>query len=136
MSRRKSREVTMMLLYEMSINKDSYENIIENFKENTDICLNEVDMEYINRILKGIQDNNEAIDSEIEKHLVKWKLNRLAKIDLAILRVCTYEMLFEEDIPLIVSVNEGVELAKKYSADNLGSFINGVLGNILNATNN
>lgn len=131
MNRRKSREVAMKLLYEMSINKDSAENIIENFKESTDISLEELDMEYIKSILEGIETNSKTVDDEIEKYLIKWKLNRLARIDLAILRVCTYEMLFKEDIPSKVSVNEGIELAKKYSADSSGSFINGVLANMI-----
>lgn len=137
MNRRKSREVAMKLIYEMSINKESHEEIIKNFSDNSydveeeHIEKEAVDMDYLRKVLKGVQDNLVKIDSTIEPYLKNWKLNRISKIDLAILRVCTYEILFEEDIPAVVSVNEAVELAKKYSQDITGSFINGVLGNLV-----
>ena len=131
MNRRKSREIAMKLLFEMSINKESYEDIIENFKEHTDIDLQDIDMSYITRVLAGIHKNGKEIDKNIEKHLIKWKLARLSKMNLAILRVSTYEILFEEDIPDRVSVNEGIELAKKYGEDSSPSFINGILANMI-----
>jgi N utilization substance protein B len=135
MNRRKSREIAMKLLFEMSINKEDYKDIIESFKEHTDIELNDVDMDYIHRVLKGVQDNQSEIDSKIEQYLVNWKLNRVAKIDLAILRISTYEIIYEADIPDKVSVNEGIELAKKYSDDRSFQFINGVLGNMIKNNN-
>ncbi|AYF54938.1 transcription antitermination factor NusB [Clostridium botulinum C] len=131
MNRRKSREIAMKLLFEMSINKEELKEIIHNFKENTDTSLKDVDFEYINKIIQGVQDNIETIDSKIEENLTKWKLNRLSKIDLTILRISTYEIIFVEDIPEKVAVNEGIELAKKYSAENSPAFINGVLGNMM-----
>lgn len=127
MNRRKSRETAMKLSYEMSIKKDKVEEVLENFKENTEVDLNELDMEYITRILKGVEDNTEFLDKKIEEKLINWKLNRLSKIDLAILRISVYELLFENDIPNRVSVNEAIELAKKFSPDATGGFINAVL---------
>jgi len=132
MNRRKSREVAMKLLFEMSINKEDYKEIIENFKEQTDLDLKDIDMVYISRVLDGISKNKNIIDSKIEIYLINWKLDRISKIDLAILRISTYEILFEEDIPDVVSVNEGIELAKKYSDEKSSTFINGVLGNMVN----
>ena len=131
MNRRKSRETAMKLLFEMSINKEKYEEIIENFKENTDMDLVDIDMEYITKVLSGIQDNAKEIDKNIEKHLIKWKLDRLSKMNLAILRISTYEILFEEEIPGKVSVNEGIELAKKYGEDSSPAFVNGILAKML-----
>ncbi|GLC32432.1 transcription antitermination factor NusB [Clostridium omnivorum] len=131
MNRRKTREAAMKLLFEMSINKENYEEIIENFKEHTDLNLVEIDLEYINRVLKGVEENKEALDKRIEENLRNWKLNRLSKIDLSILRICTYEILFENDIPEVVSINEGIELAKKYSEEKSAPFINGVLANMI-----
>lgn len=131
MNRRKTREAAMKLLFEMSINKENYEEIIENFKEHTDLNLAEIDLEYINRVLKGVEENKEALDKKIEENLRNWKLNRLSKIDLSILRICTYEILFESDIPEVVSINEGIELAKKYSEEKSAPFINGVLANMI-----
>ena len=127
MNRRKSRETAMKLSYEMSIKKDGVEEVLENFKENTDSDLNELDMEYITRVLKGVENNTEDLDKKIEEKLINWKLNRLSKIDLAILRISVYELLFEKDIPNRVSVNEAIELAKTFSPDATGGFINAVL---------
>ncbi len=131
MNRRKSREIAMKLLFEMSINKEKYEDIIENFKENTDVDLNDVDMSYIIKVLAGIHENITQIDENIEKHLVKWKLNRLSKMNLAILRTSTYEILFDEEIPNKVAVNEGIELAKKYGEESSPAFINGILAKMI-----
>lgn len=152
MNRRKSREIAMKLLFQTTINKEDFKEVIANLKENIEvenselditglptykesdpesIDLEDVDMEYIIRVLKGVQENGEDIDKEIEKHLRNWKINRLSKIDVSILRICTYEFLYEKDIPKNVSINEAIELAKKYSADKSASFINGVLGSML-----
>ena len=132
MNRRKSREIAMKLLFEMSINKEEYMEIIENFKEHTDVDLKDLDMVYIDRVLDGIGKNKEIIDKRIENYLINWKLDRISKIDLAILRISTYEILYEQDIPDVVSVNEGIELAKKYSDEKSSTFINGVLGKLIN----
>ncbi len=131
MNRRKSREIAMKLLFEMSINKENYEDVIENFKEHTDVDLQDADMPYITKVLAGIHNNSKEIDKNIEKHLIKWKLNRLSKMNLAILRISTYEILFEEEIPDKVSVNEGIELAKKYGEDSSPAFINGILAKMI-----
>ncbi|WP_291578996.1 transcription antitermination factor NusB [Clostridium sp. UBA6640] len=131
MNRKKSREIAMKLLFEMSINKESYTDIVESFKENTDIKLDDVDFGYIIRILKTTNENIILIDETIEKNLVKWSLSRLSKMNLAILRIAICEILFEDDIPEKVSVNEAIELAKKYGEDNASSFINGVLNSII-----
>jgi len=131
MNRRKSRETAMKLLFEMSINKEKYEDIIENFIENTDVDLKDIDMSYITKVLAGIHVNGKEIDENIEKHLIKWKLARLSKMNLAILRISTYEILFEEEIPGKVSVNEGIELAKKYGEDSSPAFVNGILAKMI-----
>ena len=131
MNRRKSREIAMKLLFQMSINKENYVDVIENFKEHTDVDLQDIDMSYITKVLAGIHENGKEIDKNIEKHLIKWKLNRLSKMNLAILRVSTYEILFEEEIPDKVSVNEGIELAKKYGEESSPAFINGILAKMI-----
>jgi N utilization substance protein B len=139
MNRRKSRELAMKLLFQMTVNKEDYKEVIKNLHDNLeqdvrdeeDIDLKDIDMEYITRVLKGVEENRDIIDGEIEKHLLNWKLSRLAKIDLTIMRVCTYEMLFEVDIPNSASLNEALELAKKYSDEKSVPFINGVLDKII-----
>ena len=72
----------------------------------------------------------EKLDSLIESQLVKWKLNRISKVNLSILRISTYEILFAEDVPGKVSINEAIELCKKYSDNKSVSFINGVLDKV------
>lgn len=131
MGRRKSREAAMKLAFEMSINKINSEEIIESFKENSSTDVNEIDMEYVERCIKGIEVNLDTIDEKIKKYLINWKIERLSKIDLAILRVCTYEIFYENEIPDKVSVNEAVELAKIYSDEKSSSFINGVVDKMI-----
>ena len=130
MNRKKSREVAMELLFENAIKKDDLKDLMEDFKEHTDHDLNELDMVYINKIIYGVRNNIEKIDLDIEKYLNQWKLTRISKVNLSILRLSTYEILFEDDIPFKVSINEGVELAKKYSDEASIKFINGVLDKI------
>ena len=129
----------MKLLYQLCVNKEEYQDVIDNLKESIecdlkteeDIDLKDIDMDYIKRIIKGVEENKEIIDFELEKYLVKWKISRISKIDLTIMRICTYEIMFESDIPDNVSINEAVELAKVYSDEKSGAFINGVLDKIL-----
>lgn len=133
MNRRKSREVAMKFLYEMKINKETVDGIISNFEESNENSelLKDIDMNYVRSTIMGVETNISEIDDTIKKYLVNWKLERLSKIDLAILRICTYEMIFEEDTPDVVIINEGIELAKRYSSDKSAAFINGVLANII-----
>ena len=85
---------------------------------------------YIDRAVWGVFERQNQLDQVIEKFLREWTLDRLSKVDLALLRLAVYEMLCEEDVPMGVAVNEAVELAKEYGADESPAFINGVLGNI------
>jgi len=91
----------------------------------------DIDFEYVIRVLKGVSENEAQINETITKYLVKWKLERLPKMNLAILKMATYEILFDEDIPNKVTINEAIELAKRYGDDNAPSFINGVLNNLI-----
>lgn len=131
MNRRKSREIATRLLFEMQINKENHLEILENFRENTDEKLSDIDFEYVTKVLSGVENNIEEIKETISKYLIKWKIERLPKMNLAILYMATYEILFEEEIPNKVTVNEAIELAKKYGDDNAPSFINGVLNNLI-----
>lgn len=149
MKRKKSREMTMQLLFEMIIKKENYMEIINNLREASieeedinsilgekkeidkeRININEVNLEYLINTLKGVQENAKLLDENIEKYLKKWTLNRLAKVDLAILRLCSYEILFSDEVPNNVAINEGVELAKKYGDDKSPAFVNAILDKI------
>lgn len=108
-------------------NKDGTEEI--------DIFLKQPDekeITYLEDKFKKILEHIDEVDQIIEQASSGWKLNRMGKIDLTILRLATYEIKFDEDIPTGVAINEAVELAKKFGEDQSSSFINGVLAKIAN----
>jgi len=86
--------------------------------------------QYVDRVVWGVFDRQKQIDSVIENFLRDWDINRINKVDLAIMRLSIYEMLCEPDVPLGTAVNEAVEIAKEFGTDESPAFINGVLGNV------
>ena len=130
MNRVKSREYLLQLAYQMEITSETALETFNSFMENEDISKDDLDLAYIKSGLLGIEENKEKLDSLIESQLVKWKLNRISKVNLSILRISTYEILFAEDVPGKVSINEASELCKKYSDNKSVSFINGVLDKV------
>lgn len=135
MNRVKSREHLLQLAYQMEITSESALQTFNDFVENEEILKSDLDLEYIKAGLLGIEENKEKLNSLIEAQLVKWKLNRISKVNLSILRISVYEMLFAEDVPGKVSINEAIELCKKYSDNKSVSFINGVLDKIYKSMN-
>ncbi|MBS4956613.1 transcription antitermination factor NusB [Clostridium sp.] len=131
MKRQKSREKAMELLFSMELSKNSYEETIENFIEDYEMDLNTIDVEYIKNVVKIVTDNVEAIDERVMQSLVNWRLDRVSKVNLTILRLAVGEMMFIEDVPGSVAINEAVELTKKYSDEKSCSFVNGVLDKVL-----
>ncbi|MEC0715290.1 transcription antitermination factor NusB [Bacillus licheniformis] len=85
---------------------------------------------FFEQLVYGVLENKEKIDEMIKRQLVNWKLDRLANVDRAILRLSAYEMIFLDDIPVNVSMNEAIELAKQFGDDKSAKFVNGVLSNI------
>lgn len=131
MNRKKSREITMELLFGMSLNKNSVDETIEMFEELYEGNLQELDLGYTRTILTKIEEHKEEIDEKIKGSLTNWKIERIAKINLTILRLAVCEMLYlNDDIPEKVSINEGIELTKRYSDEKSVSFVNGVLDKI------
>jgi len=128
MGRRAAREIAMKLLYQFEIQKDDREEQIQVLLQENDLAEN--DKVYLLDVVEGVSDNLVHIDTAIEKYSKGWKINRISKVDLSILRLSIYEISFRDDIPLNVSINEAVELAKKYSNEEAGSFVNGILGKI------
>lgn len=91
------------------------------------------DSAYLGDVTAGVRRREAALDAALSRHLVNWTLDRLARVDLAILRVAAYEILYRDDVPDGVAVNEAVELSHRFSTDEAGGFINGVLGNLARA---
>ncbi|OGX20131.1 MAG: transcription antitermination factor NusB [Omnitrophica WOR_2 bacterium RBG_13_44_8] len=85
--------------------------------------------DYVKRLLLGISSNKEYIDKEIEKYSKNWALDRMSMIDRNILRIAIFEIKFLNDIPYRVSIDEAIELAKNYSSEDAGRFVNGILAN-------
>lgn len=131
MNRKKSREKAMEISFGMSISKDTKEEAIENFKENYEKEIKDIDFEYINETIAGVQEKEKELDLIIDNCLKNWKLDRISKVNLVILRIALYEMKYVDDIPEKVAINEALDLARKYSDEKSVSFINGVLDNIL-----
>lgn len=81
-------------------------------------------------LIRGVLEHRDKIDAEIQKHAKNWSLHRMAAVDRNVLRLATFEMLFREDIPPIVSINEAVDIAKKFSTHDSGKFVNGILDQV------
>lgn len=126
MGRKVAREGAMKLLFQMELNEDYSEEAKGIFLENFEF--DEMETKYIEEAFLSIMDHRERIDQYIEENLEGWSIYRLAKVDLAVLRIAIYEILFRKDIPVEVSINEAIEIVKKYSSYDSFKFINGVLG--------
>ena len=118
--RSEEREQAFCLLFQSLFNTD--ENF-EIYEENIETV-----GDYARSIALGVEEKKDNLDGLIEKYSKGWKVKRLPKVNLAILRLAAYEILFVDDVPESVAINEAVELAKKYSGESDYSFINGVLG--------
>ncbi|ASW42688.1 transcription antitermination factor NusB [Clostridium isatidis] len=130
-NRKRSREIAMELLFSMTLNKNTLEETFSTFIEEYEMKLETIDVEYIKTILTKVEENKEEIDARIEKSLNKWTIDRISKVNLTILRIAIAEMNYFDDIPEKVSINEAIELTKKYSDEKSVSFVNGLLDNIL-----
>jgi len=125
MARSEERENLMKMIYQMNLQNDFSGEAYEKFTElQVEINITE----YFSRVYESIRDNLAEIDDLINECSVKWKTTRMPAVDLAVLRLAVAEMKYAKDIPVSVSINEAVNLAKKYSTENSSRFINGVLG--------
>ena len=130
MNRSEAREQAFKLLYSMQIQQDNNEELVELYFENNNI-INEKMKEYIVSTINGIKEHESEINKNISDNLKKeWTLERLPKIDVALLKLAIYEIVYKE-VPYKVVINEVVELAKKYGEDKSKVFINGVLASIV-----
>ncbi|NLC66484.1 MAG: transcription antitermination factor NusB [Clostridium sp.] len=127
--RKQTREVALKLLFELSINKKDMEKILEDYLKYKEDDI-ELDLKYLNEVLIGASSKLDVLDATIERFLVNWKLDRISKIDLAILRLGTYEINYMDNIPNNVSINEALELSERYSEKDSSGFTNGVLDKI------
>ncbi len=129
MSRKKNREEAFKLLYQTEINKEDYLGQLEYYLSENNVTPEVA--EYITDLVAGVNSRIKEIDKCIESYLASsWRINRISRVDLAILRMGYYEIKYRDDVPKGVAINEAVELAKKYGSESSSKFINGILANI------
>ena len=131
-SRRKSRIVAMQILYQIQLTDEPVKKVINQFWLSQEIAF---DLRpFTSQLVDGTTENLEAIDAELHTSSKNWKLHRMPIVDLSILRMATYEILYINEIDPATSINEAVEIAKSYSTPNSPKFINGILDNIRKRT--
>ena len=126
MTRKQAREEAFILIFEKSLNDNALEEILSLAEEVRDIKADE----YVKKVFFGVFDYLDDIDMIISKNSVGWSIKRITKTALAILRLAIYEICYYDEIPVSVSINEAVELAKKYATKEDASFINGILSTV------
>jgi len=129
--RTRAREFALQILYQIDITRDKPEELLKNFwRYQEDVKIDPVIQNFTETIVKGVVENLNAIDERIAKYATNWQLKRMAVVDRNILRLGSFELLFRKDIPLKVCINEAVDLAKKFSGEEAGKFVNGILDKI------
>lgn len=127
MTRHDAREQAFIIIFEKSFHNETDINELISFAEENEVFKADA---YSVSLCKNTVENIEKLDSYIISNLKGWSYNRVSKVAKAILRLALSEMLFSEDVPVSVAINEAVELAKKYAGDDEPAFINGILGSI------
>ncbi len=126
--RRRGRELALQALYQIEITGDASPAPLELFWSYFEGNVKARD--FARRLVAGVVMNREKIDQLIEQSTDHWKLSRMPKVDLTILRLASYELLFCPDIPLNVSIDEAIEVSKRFSSEDSATFINGVLDHV------
>lgn len=126
MSRRLAREKAMQILFQIDVGKTDKDLAMSSILE--DNILSKNDREFVYSLIEGICSTIDIIDDHIRNLALDWKIERLANVDRSILRIAVYEMYFlAKDVPWNVSINEAVELAKKFSTTDSSKYVNGIL---------
>ena len=130
-NRRRAREVVVQILFQQDLNPKSDIDIENEFIESR---LHQKDhvVRFAKRLLDGIRNNHNEIDQALQSTAENWKLGRMAATDRSILRLAAFEILFLEETPGPVAINEAIELAKRYGTNNSAQFVNGILDRLLN----
>ena len=126
MTRHESRQEAFCLLFEKTFTDQPIDDIIEGATETRDLQVSEFTL----TLAKGTEEHLTELDALIESKLKYWKISRISKVSLAILRMAAFELQYVADVPMSVTINEAVELAKQYASEDDYAFVNGVLGAI------
>ena len=129
--RTQSREFALQILYKMDVTKEEGQASLDNFwAYNSQGEISDESKNFTAELVKGVEANIGIIDEKIRKYAANWQLERMAVVDRNILRMSCFELLYRDDIPPKVSINEAVELAKKYSGLEAGKFVNAILDKV------
>jgi N utilization substance protein B len=127
MKRRTAREKALQAIFQIDVSQTTTEDALEHVLEEKPSDA------YLEKLVSGVVEHREEIDTHITRHLEKWTLERLAHVDRNLLRVSVYELLYcQDDVPVNVVIDEAVEIAKIYGDEQSSKFINGVLSNVKN----
>lgn len=119
----------MMMLYSDLVGgEDTPEKVLDKMGERA--AVEEADEVFIRELVDGVKAHREELDKLIGKNAVGWSIDRIARVDLSILRIAVFEMLYRDDVPAGAAINEAVELSKTYGGDKSFAFVNGILGTI------
>lgn len=129
MSRKLAREMAVKFLFQVEARGEDYRDMVDDFLE--DNPLKEQDKRFFRDNIEGAMTKLKEIDGLIESKLVNWTISRIPKVNLAVLRNAVYELIYRDDIPVSVSINEAVDLAKRFGDEEAGVFVNGILGNLV-----
>ena len=125
-SRRQEREQAFILIFERLFSRDPIREIIDAAESSEEVQISD----FAEKTASGVEQHEPELDEKIEKNIRGWKIGRLSKVAFSLLRLAVYEMMYQKDIPVGVSINEAVDLAKKYGGAEDAPFLNGVLGSI------
>jgi N utilization substance protein B len=128
-SRRKAREGALQALFQIELGKSSLNDAIEATVLDTGVSHDLAD--YLDRLVRGVYTNRRDLDPFLERYLRDYDLDRLAAVDRNVLRIATYELLHVPEMPPAVTINEAIEISRKFSTAESGKFVNGVLGRML-----
>ncbi len=129
MSRRRARELAFLILFQVDLGHTPWEEALQRTLVEEEIS--EAERVFLEEVVSGAMDKLQEVDKILTRYSVDWPLSRMACTDRNILRLAVYELLYQSKIPVGVSVNEAVELAKKYGEEDSGKFVNGILGTII-----
>jgi len=127
-ARRRAREIAVQVLYQMEVNPLDPPEALETFWRTTTVS--ETVKGFVTRIVEGVHEHLEEIDTLIKKHSEHWRLERIDRVDKSILRMGAFELLFCDDSPRKVALNEAIDIGKKFGTEESGAFINGILDKI------
>jgi N utilization substance protein B len=126
--RRRAREIALQVLYQKELNCIEVEEALNLFWNNFEVLKGA--MGFSDRLVKGVEQHREDLDRVIEQYSSNWKVDRMTQVDRTILRIATYELLYCDDIPPRVAINEAIDIGKKYGSEDSGAFINGILDKV------